>query len=60
MIVTGIQHVVNYLRDSFQTKVYKTLRDPATMKEIVVCEVYTRRGVIEKIEDKGQNIDKTS
>jgi len=58
MIVTGIQHVVNYIRDSLQTKVYKTLQDPATGKQVVTCEVYTKRGVVEKTPDKGNNIDK--
>jgi hypothetical protein len=58
MIVTGIQHVVNYVRDNFQTRVYKTLQDPVTSKEIVICEVYTSKGVIENSNDKGKHIDK--
>ena len=57
MIVESIQHLVNYVRDSYQTKIYKTLQDPVTMKEIVICEVYTQHGTIEKSPDKGTVID---
>lgn len=58
MIVTSIQHVVDYVRDNIQTRVYKSLQDPVTHKEIVTCEVYTSKGVIENTDDKGKHIDK--
>ena len=57
MIVESIQHIVNYVRDDFRIKVYKTLQDPVTMKEVVTCEVYTQKGVVEKTPDKGTVID---
>ena len=58
MIVTAIQHVVDYVRDNFQTRVYKSLQDPVTRKEIVTCEFYTSKGVITNTVDKGKHIDK--
>ena len=58
MIVTSVQHLVDYVRDSFRTRVYKTIQDPVTMKEVVTCEVYTIKGVVEKFEDKVNKIDK--
>lgn len=58
MIVVSIQSLVNYVRDNFQQRVYKTEIDPVTMKEIVTCEVYTQRGTIERLPDKGNEIDK--
>ena len=58
MIVSSIQHIVNYVRDDFRIKVYKTLQDPVTMKEVVTCEVYTQKGVVEKTPNKGVEIDK--
>jgi hypothetical protein len=58
MIVTSIQRIVSSMRDSFQTRVYKAIQDPVTMKEYVTCEVYTQRGVVEKPPDKGHNVDK--
>jgi hypothetical protein len=58
MIVTSIQRIVSYVNDSFQTRVYKAIQDPVTMKEYVTCEVYTQRGVVEKPPDKGHNVDK--
>ena len=58
MIVTAIQHVVDYVHDNFQTRIYKTLQDPVTTKEIVTCEIYTSKGVIDNTDDKGKQIDK--
>lgn len=58
MIVTAIQHVVDYVRDNFKTRVYKSMQDPVTMKEIVTCEIYTSKGVVANTDDKGQSIDK--
>jgi len=58
MIVTSIQHLVNYVKDSFQRQVYKTLQDPVTNKQVITCEVYTQHGVVEKTPDIGNNIDK--
>ena len=60
MIVTSIQRIVSYVNDSFQTRVYKAIQDPVTMKEYVTCEVYTQQGVVEKPNNKGQNVDKQS
>lgn len=57
MIVEKIQSVVDYVRGEMRTKIYKTLQDPATLKEYVVCEIYTKKGAIEKLPDKGVNID---
>ena len=57
MIVLSIQHVVNYVLDNFRVRVYKTLQDTVTMKEIVVCEVYTYKGTVERTEFKGRDID---
>jgi hypothetical protein len=58
MIVQSIQTLINHVRDDYQKVVYKTVLDPKTMKEYVVCEVYTQRGTIEKTPDKGIEIDK--
>ena len=58
MIVTGIQHLISYVRDGFRIAVYKNLVDPDTKQEIVTCEVYTEKGVVEKTPDKGNVIDK--
>lgn len=58
MIVTAIQRIVDTVRDNFQTRVYKSLQDPVTMKEIVICEVYTSKGVATNTDDKGKHIDK--
>ena len=58
MIVQSIQTLVSRIRDDYQKVVYKTELDPKTMKEYVVCEVYTQRGTIEKLPDKGNEIDK--
>jgi hypothetical protein len=60
MIVTSVQRIVSSMRDSFQTRVYKAIQDPVTMKEYVTCEVYTQRGVVEKTPEKGRNVDKQS
>ena len=60
MIVTSVQRIVSSMRDSFQTRVYKAIQDPVTMKEYVTCEVYTHRGVVEKPPEKGRNVDKQS
>jgi hypothetical protein len=58
MIVESIQHVVNNVKDSYQTKIYKTLEDPVTMQSIVACEIYTRNATVEKMPDKGSIVDK--
>ena len=34
MIVTSVQRIVSSMRDSFQTRVYKAIQDPVTMKVI--------------------------
>jgi hypothetical protein len=58
MIVLSIQSLVNYVRGNYEKTVYKTEIDPVTMKQIVVSEVYTQKGTVEKLPDKGNNIDK--
>jgi hypothetical protein len=58
MIVTSVQHLVNYVRDSIQTRIYKTIQNPVTGKKVITCEVYTRHGVVERTPDKGNSIDK--
>ncbi len=58
MIVTSVQNVVDFVRDDLRMKIYKTIQDPVTMKEIVACEIYTIKGVIENNNDKGLTIDK--
>ena len=58
MIVLSIQSLVNYIRGNYEKTVYKTEIDPVTMKQIVVSEVYTQKGTVEKLPDKGNNIDK--
>lgn len=58
MIVLSIQSLVNYVRGNYQKTVYKTEIDPVTMKQIVVSEVYTQKGTVEKLPDKGNTIDK--
>ena len=58
MIVTNVQHLVNYVRDNYRTLIYKTLQDPVTMKEYVTCEIYTKKGIVEKTPDKGNQVDK--
>lgn len=58
MIVLSIQSIVNYVRGNYEKTVYKTEIDPVTMKQIVVSEVYTQKGTIEKLPDKGNQIDK--
>jgi hypothetical protein len=58
MIVTSVQRVFNIIQDVVRTKVYKTVRDPVTMKEIVACEIYNVKGVIENNNDRGITIDK--
>ena len=58
MIVLSIQSIVNYVRGNYEKTVYKTEIDPVTMKQIVVSEVYTQKGTVEKLPDKGNQIDK--
>ena len=58
MIVLSIQSLVNYVRGNYQKTVYKTEIDPVTMKQVVVSEVYTQKGTVEKLPDKGNTIDK--
>ena len=58
MIVLSIQSLVNYVRGNYQKTVYKTEIDPVTMKQVVVSEVYTQKGTVEKLPDKGNQIDK--
>jgi hypothetical protein len=58
MIVTSVQHIVDFIRNDVRMKIYKTIQDPVTMKETVACEIYTIKGVVEKSEDKGLTIDK--
>lgn len=58
MIVTSVQHIVEYVRDAFRTRIYKTINDPVTMKEIVTCEVYTQKASMVNDDTKGKNIDK--
>ena len=58
MIVLSIQNLVNYVRDNYEKTVYKTEIDPRTMKEYVTCEMYTIKGTVEQLPDKGNNIDK--
>jgi len=58
MIVQSIQTVLSYVRDDYRIKIYKTSVDPVTMKEFVTVEVYTKRGAIEKLPEKGSNLDK--
>ena len=58
MIVQSIQTFMSRILDGYQKAVYKTQIDPKTMKEYVTCEVYTLRGTIEKLPDKGNEIDK--
>ena len=58
MIVQSIQTLVNHVRDDYQKVVYKTELDPKTMKEYVVCEVYTQSGNVERLPDKGNQVDK--
>ena len=58
MIVTSVQHLVDYVRGSFRTRIYRTIQDPMTNKEIVTCEVYTVKGKVEHVPDKGHTIDK--
>jgi len=58
MIVTSVQHLIDYVRDNFRIRTYKTIQDPKTMKEVVTCEIYTVKGVVEKVEDRPNKIDK--
>ena len=58
MIVLSIQSLVNYVRGNYEKTVYKTEVDPKTMKEYITCEVYTQKGTVEKLPDKGNDIDK--
>ncbi len=58
MIVTSVQTVVGVIQDDLRIKVYKTIQDPVTMKEVVACEIYTVKGVIENTNDRGLIIDK--
>ena len=58
MIVSGIQHLVHYVRGTPQTEVFKTLTDPVTGQQIVTCEVYTLKGTVEKTPNVGTNVDK--
>jgi len=58
MIVLSIQSLVNYVRGNYEKTVYKTEIDPVTMKQVVVSEVYTQKGTVERLPDKGNNIDK--
>ena len=57
MIVEKIQSLVDYVRGEMRTKIYKTLQHPDTLKEYVTCEIYTKRGVVEKLPVKGNNVD---
>lgn len=57
MIVEKIQSLVDYVRGEMRTKIYKTLQDPVTLKEYVTCEIYTKKGTIDKLPEKGSNID---
>jgi hypothetical protein len=57
MIVEKIQSLVDYVRGEIRTRVYKTLQDPDTSKEYVNCEIYTKKGFVEKLPEKGNNID---
>lgn len=57
MIITSVQHIVDYVRDNLRTRIYRTVNDPVTMKEYVTCEVYTVKGIIDKSPDKGNEID---
>ena len=58
MIIKAIQHVYDVVRDNYRTRIYRTFQDPVTHKEITRCEVYTVKGVIDEVPDKGSNIDK--
>ena len=58
MIVTSVQHLVDYVRENFRTRIYRTIQDPVTNKEIVTCEVYTIKGKVEHVRDKGHQVDK--
>ena len=60
MIVQKIETLVDFVRGEMRTKIYKTLQDPVTLKEYVNCEIYTKNGVLEKIPDKGQSVDRSA
>jgi hypothetical protein len=34
------------------------MQDPITMKEVLECEVYTKKGVVEKMPEVGNEVDK--
>ena len=58
MIIKSIQHIFDYVRHDFRMRVYKTVQDTKTMKEQVICEVYTHKGAVEKLPDKGHTVDR--
>lgn len=59
MIVSSINHLYSYVRDTFQVRVYKTLQDTNTNKEVITCQVYNYSGVLEKsdYDGKGYQVD---
>lgn len=59
MIVTSIQHILDYVGNDSRMRIYKTFQDTKTMKEHITCEVYTHRGVVvDEMPEKGKDIDK--
>ena len=58
MIVTKMESLVDYIRNNMRIRIFKTLQDPVTMKETLTCEVYTKKGVVEKLPDKGNDVDR--
>lgn len=58
MIVTKIESLVDYIRNDMRIRIFKTMQDPITMKEVLECEVYTKKGVVEKMPEVGNEVDK--
>ena len=58
MIVTKVESLVDYVRNDMRIKMFRTLQDPITMKEVFECEVYTKKGVVEKMPEVGNEVDK--